>query len=88
MEFFWSVFSCFWTQTGDLQRKSLYLVWIQENTDQKKTLYLENSHAVIILSSNWRQSSLIYWLDTVSEDGHWSLGTEILDLIADQITFC
>ena len=34
--FFWPVFSCVRTEYGDLLRKSPYLVWIQENTDQKK----------------------------------------------------
>ena len=35
MEFFWSVFSCIWTEYGNLRRKSLYSVQIRENTDQK-----------------------------------------------------
>ena len=34
--FFWSVFSCIWTEYGDLLRKSPYLVRIQENANQKK----------------------------------------------------
>ena len=34
--FFWSLFSCIWTEYGDLRSKSPYLVQIQENTDQKK----------------------------------------------------
>ena len=34
--FFWSVFSCIRTEYGDLLRKSLYSVRIQENMDQKK----------------------------------------------------
>ena len=34
--FFWSVFSCMHTEYADLPSKSLYSVWIQENTDQKK----------------------------------------------------
>ena len=34
--FFWSVFSCFRTEYGDLLRKSPYSVRTQENTDQKK----------------------------------------------------
>ena len=34
--FFWSVFSCFQTEYGDLLPKSPYSVRIQENTDQKK----------------------------------------------------
>ena len=36
--FFWSVFSCIRTEYGDLLRKSLYSVKIQENADQKKLL--------------------------------------------------
>ena len=35
-EFFWSVFSCIWTEYRDLLRKSPYSIRIQENTDQKK----------------------------------------------------
>ena len=34
--FFWSVFSCIWTECRDLLLKSPYSVRIQENTDQKK----------------------------------------------------
>ena len=34
--FFWSVFSCIWTEYGALLRKFPYSVQIQENTDQKK----------------------------------------------------
>ena len=32
------IFSCIWTEYRDLQSKSPYLVWIQENVDQKKFL--------------------------------------------------
>ena len=34
--FFWSVFSCIWTEYGDLRSKYPYSVRMQENTDQKK----------------------------------------------------
>ena len=34
--FFWSVFSWIQTEYRDLRSKSLYSVWIQGNTDQKK----------------------------------------------------
>ena len=33
--YFWSAFSCIWTEYVDLLRKSSYLARIQENTDQK-----------------------------------------------------
>ena len=33
--FFWSVFSCIWSEYADLQSKSLYSVRIKENTGQK-----------------------------------------------------
>ena len=39
--FFWSVFSCIWTEYGNLFRKSLYWVQIQENADQKKLRILK-----------------------------------------------
>ena len=39
--FFWSVFSCIWTEYGNLFRKYLYSVQIQENTDQKKLRILK-----------------------------------------------
>ena len=44
--FFWSVFFCIRTEYGDLLRKSPYSVRIQENTEQKKTPYLDTFHAV------------------------------------------
>ena len=33
--YFWSVFSCIRIEYEDLRSKSLYSIWIQENTDQK-----------------------------------------------------
>ena len=39
---FWSVFSCIRTEYGDLRSKYPYSVRIQENTDQKKTPYLNS----------------------------------------------
>ena len=33
--YFWFVFSCIWTEYGDLLCKSPYSVQIEENTDQK-----------------------------------------------------
>ena len=33
--FFWSVFSCIWTEYGDILGKLSYSAQIQENTDQK-----------------------------------------------------
>ena len=47
--FFWSVLSCIRTKYWGLLRKSPYLVWIQENTDQKKTPYMDNFHAVNLI---------------------------------------
>ena len=38
-----------YTLDGDLLRKSLYSVGIKENTDQKKTPYLDTFHAVLHL---------------------------------------
>ena len=34
--FFWSVFSCTWTEYGEILPVSPYSVWMQEHTDQKK----------------------------------------------------
>ena len=51
-EFFWSVFFRIWTEYADLLSKSLYLVQIRENTDQKNSaLYLGTFYAVSILKS-------------------------------------
>ena len=36
---FWSVFSCIRTEYGDLRWKSLYSVRMQENTDQKNSVF-------------------------------------------------
>ena len=38
-EFFWFVCSRIWTEYGYLLRKSLYLVRMRENTDQKNSKY-------------------------------------------------
>ena len=46
-EIFLFVVSCIRTEYGDLRRKSPYSVQIQENTDQKKTPYLDTFHAVL-----------------------------------------
>ena len=43
--FFWSVFYCIRTEFGELRSKSLYSARIQENTDEKKTPYLDTFHA-------------------------------------------
>ena len=37
--FFSSVFFCIWTEYGDLLRKSLYSVRVQESTDQKTSVF-------------------------------------------------
>ena len=44
--FFWSVFSRICTEYGDFFRNSPYSVRIRENTDQKKTPYLDTFHTV------------------------------------------
>ena len=36
--FFWSVFSCIWTEYRDFRSISSYSVWIKENTDQKSII--------------------------------------------------
>ena len=36
ISFVWSVFSCIWTEYGDLSSKSSYSVQIQESKEQKK----------------------------------------------------
>ena len=39
LEFLWSVFSCIWTEYGDLQGKYPYLDRLGEDTDQKNSKY-------------------------------------------------
>ena len=36
-EFFWSLFSCIWTEFEDLLRKSPYSVQMQENIDERNS---------------------------------------------------
>ena len=50
--FFWSVFSRIRTGSGDLLRKFPYSVRVRENTDQKKTPYLDTFYAVIFGQHN------------------------------------
>ena len=47
--FFWPVFFCIRIEYGDLLRKSLYSVRIQENTDQKQ-IHIGHFHAMHILT--------------------------------------
>ena len=37
--FFWFVFSHIWTEYGQIRSVSAYLVWMEENTDQKNSRY-------------------------------------------------
>ena len=43
----WSVFSGIWSEYRDLLHKSSYSVQIRENTDQKKTPYMDTFYAVL-----------------------------------------
>ena len=42
----WSIFSCIRTKYGDLRSKSAYSTLIQENTDQKNSVFGHFSHSV------------------------------------------
>ena len=58
--FFWSVFSRIWTKYGEIRSISPYSVRIRENSDQKKTPYLDTFHAVCVeieqLRVNWPEA--------------------------------
>ena len=45
-EFFWFVFSCNWTEYGEIRSISLYSVQMRGNTDQKKSEYGHFSRSV------------------------------------------
>ena len=38
-EFFWSIFSCIWTESGEIRNISPYSLRMRENTDQKNSKY-------------------------------------------------
>ena len=46
------------TEYGEILRISPYSVRMRENTDQKKTPYLDTFHAVIIMSKKWFSGGL------------------------------
>ena len=46
-EIFWSVFSCIWTEYGEMLRISPYSVQMRENTDQKNSEYEHFSSSVL-----------------------------------------
>ena len=48
LEFFWSIFSRIWTEYGEMQSISPYSERMQENTDQKNSVYGYFSRSVII----------------------------------------
>ena len=60
MELFWSVFSRIWTEHGVFWRrsKSLYSVQIQENTDQKNSVFGQ------FLRSGWLHGKNIFYYIT------------------------
>ena len=45
-EFFWSVFSCIWTEYGEIRSISPYSVRMRENTDHKNSEYGHFSRSV------------------------------------------
>ena len=51
--FFWSIFSCIWTEYGDLQSKSPYSAQIKENTDQKKLRIWTLFTQCLLLLEEW-----------------------------------
>ena len=67
---FWSAFSCIWTEYGDLRSKSPYSVGIQENTDQKNSVFghfscsehLANlNYSISTHSNHYSNDTLCYW---------------------------
>ena len=56
--YIWSVFSRNRTEYGEILRIYPYSIRIRENTDQKKTPYLDTFHAVIIMSKKWFSGGL------------------------------
>ena len=42
--FFWSLFSRIWTEYGEIRSVSQYSVRMRDDTDQKKTPYLDFVH--------------------------------------------
>ena len=66
--FFWSVFSCIWTEYDDLLRKFLYSVQVQKNTDQKKL-------RIWTLFTQWSLRDFCWFLEGVRGGffGSWSV---------------
>ena len=52
-EFFWSVFSCIWTEYGEVLRISPYPVRIWENAEQKNPEYGYFSRSVKQIDSDF-----------------------------------
>ena len=76
--FFWSAFSCIWTEYGDLRSTSLYSAWIIENTDQKKLPYLDTIHAVFAYLFRYHGVKFSYLLPSCSHEAF-----HILFLLSD-----
>ena len=77
--FFWYVFSCIWTEYGDLLRESPYSLRIQENTDQKKhriwILFMQCifRQAKLTADENMRVSKLHFKEECFGQDSQVSL---------------
>ena len=63
--FFWSVFSRIRSEYGEIRRISPYSVRMRENTDQKKTPYLNTFHVVYLFVSFWHFSPYLLANDLI-----------------------
>ena len=73
--FFWSIFSCILNEYRDLLRKSSYSVWIQENTDQKNSVFGHFSRSaywlkIIFGLYQQQKKKMIGWLRQIKQN-HW-----------------
>ena len=71
--FFWSVFSRIRTEHRDLLSKSPYSVRIRENTNQKKTLYLDTFHSMTFFKTiQTKQMECLRFLNNIDKRNHFS----------------
>ena len=75
--FFWSLFSCIWTEYRDLLRKSPYSVRLLENTDQKNPAFGHFSRRAPTTFNDTCCSQHQFYIYCVKNDGmnlfYWSI---------------
>ena len=84
-EFFWYVFSCIWTEYGEILRNAPYSVRMRENRT-KKTPNTDTFHVLFVHSVKKPKFYLISWCRNFVESFEWFVRTSTETTLSRQIS--